>query len=235
MLIRSVPLSLLVGCTSPTVDVSSAGTGPSNEILGHRFRIVASPGAVGKSDTLVEHFCSGHDHLEVAKYVSNFSYDGLVSRAYRLDPEIFVTSTNNELDTLFIRKGGGAFGLALLLNEGDLDGDGRDEIGYVVDNADWSNTNTYVVVSYRNDAWTELFRFAIWEWQLPDLPDTEREYGLIGQTGRHVHEVDGSMSSVDLVLPVHPGLVKVIGNIGDATLDTMELTFPPASVNGRNS
>ena len=122
-----------------------------------------------------------------------------------------------------------------LLLRGDLDGDGRDEIGYVVDNADWSNTNTYVVVSYRNDAWTELFRFAIWEWQLPDLPDAEREYGLIGQTGRHVHEFDGSMSTVDLVLPVRPGLVKVLGNIGDATLDTMELTFPPASVNGRNS
>ncbi len=201
---------------------------PSNEILGHRFRVVASLGTEGLPDTLLEHFCSGHDHSEVAKYVADLSYDSLVSRAFRLDPEIFVTSTNEGLDTLFIRKGGGAFGLAILMNEGDLDGDGRDEIGYVLDNADWSNTNTYVVVSYRNDAWTELFRFAIWDWQLPNLPDAEREYGIIGQTGRHVHEVDGSMSSVDLVLPVRPGLVKVIGNVGEATLDTMELTFPPA-------
>ena len=72
-----------------------------------------------------------------------------------------------------------------------------------------------------------LFTFPIWDWQLPDLPDVEREYGLIGQSGRRIHEAMDTLSAVDLVLPVRPGVVKVIGDIGEATLDTMLVELPP--------
>ncbi|MBL7950968.1 MAG: hypothetical protein JNM62_04555 [Flavobacteriales bacterium] len=194
--------------------------------MGHRFKITALLTGGGPPDTLVEHLASRRGHVELAKYVADLCYDSLVSRAYRLDPEIFVSCTGDGVDTLFIRTGGGTFGLALLMNEGDLDGDGRDEIGYVLDHADWSNTNTYIVMSFDGYEWTELFRFAIWDWQLSELPGADREFGLIGQTDRVIYAaaVD-SVAVVDLVLPVKPGVVNVVGNIGDATLDTLRVTF----------
>jgi hypothetical protein len=34
-----------------------------------------------------------------------------------------------------------------------------------------------------------------------------------------------SMPAVDLVLPIRSGAVKVVGNIGEATWDTMEVHF----------
>lgn len=219
----------VAGCSSPTHDQADIVPLPAAEVFGHRFRITARLDGSQKADSLVEHYASQTDHGEVAKYVDHESYDILVSRAFRLDPEIFIISTSGTVDTLFIKRGGGAFGLALLVNEGDLDGDGRDEIGYVVDNADWSNTNTYVVLSFAGDDWKELFRFAIWDWQLPELPDADREYALIGQTGRRIHAPLDSMSTVDLVLPVRPGMARVVGNIGEATLDTMEISFPRAA------
>jgi len=224
---------VLDGCSSPSehevVNVPEAAA----EIMGHRFKVIASLGDDDGQDTLTEHCASQQDRTEVAKYVVDLSYDGLVGRAYRLAPEILVTCSNGAVDTLFIGQAGPAFGLALLMNEGDLDGDGRDEIGYVLDNADWSNTNTYVVMSFGGDVWTELFRFAIWDWQLPELPDADREYGLIGQMGRRIHAVTDTMAAVDLVLPVRPGVVRVVGNIGEATLDTMEVAFRPTGRIGR--
>jgi hypothetical protein len=159
----------------------------------------------------------------VAKYVQDMGYDSLVARTYDLQALVMLRRSDGAVDTLDDR--GRGFGLALLVNEGDLDGDGGDEVGYVLDNADWSNTNTYRVATWKQGSMRVLFTFPIWDWQLPDLPDSEREYGLIGQTGRRLRAPMNSMPAVDLVLPIRSGAVKVVGNIGEATWDTMEVHF----------
>jgi len=51
--------------------------------------------------------------------------------------------------------------------------------------------------------------------------------------GRRIHAVTDTMAAVDLVLPVRPGVVRVVGNIGEATLDTMEVAFRPTGRIGR--
>ncbi|MBL7982781.1 MAG: hypothetical protein JNL52_13350 [Flavobacteriales bacterium] len=197
---------------------------PANtELFGHRFRIKADVDGDGLADTLTEVYHSRSLGREVAKYIQDMPYDSLVARTYDLQALVLIRHSNGHVDTLSDR--GSGFGLALLVNEGDLDGDGGDEIGYVLDNADWSNTNTYRVATWKKGGMLVMFTFPIWDWQLPDLPDTEREYGLIGQTGRKVHAPMDSMPVVDLVIPLRPGAAMVMGNVGDATLDTMEVRF----------
>jgi hypothetical protein len=225
-----VVVSCGASCGSPPADpprpIAIPASAPT-EVFGHRLSVEADVNGDGVLDSLTESYFSRTLGREAAKYVAERSYDSLVERAYHLEPLVLLRRAGGQVDTLDAR--GHGFGLALLVNEGDLDGDDADEIGFVLDNADWSNTNTYHVVSWKKGVMQVLFTFPIWDWQLPDQPDAEREYGLIGQTGRRIHEINGPMPLVDLVLPVRPGVAKVFGNIGEATLDTMEVHFTPGA------
>jgi hypothetical protein len=220
---------MLAACLSAGCSPTKSEEGTPSEVagitgsFGHRFRITADVDGDGLADTLTEVYHSRSLGREVAKYIQDMPYDSLVARTYDLEALVMLRRSEGSMVTLDDR--GHGFGLALLVNEGDLDGDGGDEIGYVLDNADWSNTNTYRVATWKKEGIRVLFTFPIWDWQLPDLPDTEREYGLIGQTGRNIHAPLDSMPTVDLISPVRPGVAKVIGNVGDATLDTMEVRF----------
>jgi|694.fasta_scaffold03165_35 hypothetical protein len=222
-------LGLLAGCwitgCSPTATEDGTPTEATSntDLFGHRLRITADLVGDGRVDTLTEVYYSRSLGREVAKYVQDMGYDSLVARTYDLQALVMLRRSDGAVDTLDDR--GRGFGLALLVNEGDLDGDGGDEVGYVLDNADWSNTNTYRVATWKQGSMRVLFTFPIWDWQLPDLPDSEREYGLIGQTGRRLRAPMNSMPAVDLVLPIRSGAVKVVGNIGEATWDTMEVHF----------
>lgn len=193
------------------------------EVFGNRFKVVADLYGKGTLDTVTEVYFSRLLGRETAKFMTEWSYDSLVKRSYELDPLVLLHASSAPMDTLDQR--GHGFGLALLVNEGDLNGDGGDELGYVLDHADWSSLNTYRVIGLVDGRWKELFAFPIWDWQLPALPGYGREYGNAGQTDRAVDTSTDARFSADLVIPVRPGLVKAVGNIGDATLDTMEIHF----------
>ena len=95
--------------------------------------------------------------------------------------------------------------------------------------------NTFIVRTHTDTGWAKLFRFDIGEWHLPDLPVAEREFGLIGQMGRKVHAPVCTMPAVDLVIPVRTDPVKVIGNIGEATLDTLWIALGGRPIQQRSS
>jgi hypothetical protein len=224
---NKVPVILLlagcVACEQPRSPASQELRTASKEIFGHRFEVLADVDGDHRPDTLREVYWSRTFDREAAKFLADADFDTLVKRAYDLRPLVMLRRSGGRLDTLDAR--GSGFGLALLVNEGDLDGDGADEVGYVLDHADWSNTNTYHVLTWKKEGMRVLFTFPIWDWQLPDLPEAEREYGLIGQTGRRIRPAVDSMPAVDLVIPIRPGAAKVVGNIGESTLDTMEVRF----------
>lgn len=98
-------------------------------------------------------------------------------------------------------------------NEGDLTGDGTDEVSYVVNWADWSNMNTWHIMSYKNKAWKELYSFPIWDWQLPDLPETFNNYGLFGLQDKVMVPEDDSVNLlIEQNMNEFKGLVKKIKN-----------------------
>ena len=217
---------MLVACgvaceQPPSASKQKSRTAPQ-EIFGHRFEVMADVNGDGRPDTVREVYWSQTLGREAAKFLADVPYDTLVWRAAELAPSVILRWGSGPEYTL---PTGSWFGLALLVNEGDLDGDGADELGYVPDNADWSNTTTYHVIGLRDGRWRELFAFPIWEWQLNELPGNTREYGLIGQTGRTIDTASTGFSPVDLVLPIGPGKARVVGNTGEADLDTMEVLF----------
>lgn len=148
-------------------------------IMGSRLVLQGDFDGDGLADTLTEHFFSNIDHLETNKYYKDLDYDLMVKLNDHQSPFSFVSCSNSKIDTLQIGSGL-MFGLSWLKNEGDLNGDGTDELSYVVDLADWSSLNHCTLMTYRNHQWEVLYRFPIWDWQLPDLPMTDSEYGLFG-------------------------------------------------------
>lgn len=206
----------------------SAGrsSGAARTIKGHRFEVVADVDGDGAKDTLIERYEDPATGLEVDKYIEGAPYDSLAARVWRLQPRCFVQCSGHAVRPLEIRYGG-SFGLAHLGALGDLNGDSREEIGWVGDWADHSNVNTYHVCSWNGSAWKELASFGMWEWQLPELPGADREFGLFGQTGRGVTGARGEAEFVRLVWPMRGDSVKVLGMTDEADLDTLMMPLRP--------
>lgn len=148
-------------------------------IMGSRLVLYGDFDGDGLPDTLTEHFFSSIDNRETNKYYKDLDYELLVRLNDQQFPFSFVSSSNSKIDTLRIGSES-LFGLSWLKNEGDLNGDGTDEVSYVVDLADWSSLNHCTLMTYRHHRWEVLYRFPIWDWQLPDLPQTENESGSFG-------------------------------------------------------
>lgn len=71
-----------------------------------------------------------------------------------------LTLNKSNPDTLQI---GVAQGLYCLINLGDLNADGKEEIALVVDHLDFSGVNQCEIYSYCSNQWTLLKRFSIHE------------------------------------------------------------------------
>jgi hypothetical protein len=182
-------------------------------VFGYRFVITGDFDGDGKKETLVEHYFSGIDNKETNKFYEGIDYDELVDRTIKNKPYSFVSCDNKLIDTLKISSSPQLFGLSYLKNEGDLDGDGADEVSYVVDGADWSNMNSWHIMTFKNKKWKELYLFAIWDWQLPDLPETFNQRGPFGMEDKIINtENVAANKKIKQNLDNFEGLVKKISN-----------------------
>ncbi len=181
-------------------------------LLGYRFIIKGDFDGDGRDEKLIEHYFSGLNHKETNKFYGNLQdYDELVELTIQKEPSSFVVSDNKSIDTLHISSSQQQFGVLYLKNEGDLNGDGTDEVSYVINWADWSNLNTWYIVTYKNKKWRELYSFPIWDWQLPDLPGTTNQYGLFGLENKVINKTNDSINKrLEKELNSFEGLVKKI-------------------------
>jgi hypothetical protein len=143
-------------------------------ILGNRLTIIGDFDGDGKEERLVERYISQITKRETNKaYENEIDYSELISLIADKHPMSFILSDNTKIDTLHISSNSQLFGIMFLKNEGDLNGDGSDELSYVVDYADISNLNRYHIITFKNRRWTELGSFPIWEWQISELKENQ--------------------------------------------------------------
>ena len=199
--------------TNPLEDILKTVPENIKPVFGYRFIISGDFDGDGEKEKFIEHFVSGLDNKETNKFYEGLSdYDQLVALTIKKEPHSFVVSDNKLIDTLHISSGGQSLGLSYLKNEGDIDGDGGDEISYVVNCLDWSNINIWILMSYKNGKWVILYSFFIWDWQLPDLPSTFNQYGLFGLEDKLVNTTDDKIiKEQEKELMAFKGLVKKIG------------------------
>lgn len=178
-------------------------------IFGYRFTIEGDFDGDGKKEKLTERLISLKNNKETDKYfVTGESWEAvdsvIANRNYS-----FILPDNPRIDTLRIHREGQIYGISFLKNEGDLNGDGTDEISYVVDWADFSSLNSWHIVTCQDNEWKELYHFGIWDWQLPDLPEATNQYGLFGTEGKIILN-DTANESLERELLQWKGFVKKI-------------------------
>lgn len=181
-------------------------------VFGYRFSIRGDFDGDGKIESLTEHYISGIDRNEVAKFYTDISdYERFMTLVEQKQPMSFLLSDNQRIDTLHVSSAPQVLGLSFLKNEGDLNGDGADEISYVIDWADMSSINSYTVMTNVNGQWRELYSFDIRDWQLPDFPGSVAYYGDFGLDGRYFLQPDDTIClRQKKELKDFPGLVRRI-------------------------
>ncbi len=137
-------------------------------IKGYRFVVQGNFDGLCGREVLTEHICSALLHEETNKFYEGLPYDEYPYVNELKENYSFVSCDHKDVDTL---KCSGGLGLLLLKNEGDLNGDGTDEITMVVNNADYNNANHCDLMTYKDGKWRTLYSFGIWDWQVPMLPD----------------------------------------------------------------
>ena len=217
----------------PQKSHKSSATHSVTPVFGYRFVIKGDFDGDGVQEQLVEHFYSEITHKETNKFYENLpDYSDLVTRTVKKEPHSFVSCSNPAIKTLEISQGGQLLGLSYLKNEGDLNGDGTDEVSYVVNWADWSNLNHWNLMTYRNSQWEELYSFSIWDWQLPDLPETYNEYGMFGLQNKYINaHATKANKAIEKELKAFKGLVRKIATdsieiyymTDEAELDTLKV------------
>lgn len=210
-------------------------------IWGYRFVVAGDFNGDGKQDTLTEHFVSGLDGKETNKYYNTDNYDTLVALTGEKQPRSFMVPSTPEIDTLPIAEHLQLLGAAFVKNEGDLDGNGTDEVSFVVEWADWSSINSCHVVTWTKVGWKELLVFGIHDWELPSLPQAGITYGMFGADGMQTYpaedrlndSLEDALHSFGLIEKVENGTVRIQTYaeedsdsvaIGEPTVRTVRLT-----------
>ena len=64
----------------------------------------------------------------------------------------------------------------------------------------------------KNKKWTVLYSFPIWDWQLPNLPETFNQYGLFGLENKVINTTNAiANKQLEKELKNFKGLVKKMG------------------------
>lgn len=114
----------------------------------------------GKRDTIFQHNFSKLKKEEIinAPDPAKNEWEDVVKWFMGQDSDVYLAFNKTKSDTLHL---GTAQGLYCLINIGDNNFDGRDEIALVIDNLDFSNLNSCKIYSMCKGKWLELKQFNI--------------------------------------------------------------------------
>jgi hypothetical protein len=116
----------------------------------------------GRGDTIFQHTFSRMTRTEIDNSAdpSQNEWDVVVKWFFDRDADVYLTLHKNDHDTLRL---GPAQGLYCLINIGDINADGKDEIALVIDHLDFSSVNSCLIYSLCNNKWTLLKQFDVHE------------------------------------------------------------------------
>jgi hypothetical protein len=161
----SVLICALFGCTVKFARHTAQPTAPVKDTP-VKLRKLQKLFAVGdfdgdnRRDTLFQHTYSYLTHAEIDSAADPFQqpWDTVVYWFYDQKPDVYLSLDAN--DTLHL---GAGQGLLCLINIGDNNADGRDEVALVIDHLDFSRVSDCRIYSLGADGWVLLKQFRIHE------------------------------------------------------------------------
>ncbi|HET6994490.1 MAG TPA: hypothetical protein VFI06_05895 [Chitinophagaceae bacterium] len=147
-----------------TVDSSTRQETVAERALRTRDRLKISGDFDGDGiiDTVYESYISSLTDKETLKTLDSSDGERNMELIIANKPESRIYSTINPADTFILTKDHQQSGIFGFENLGDLNDDKGDELGYIIDWADYSNINRYHILTFSKDKkWKELFDFQI--------------------------------------------------------------------------
>ncbi|HEY5744436.1 MAG TPA: hypothetical protein VIU12_00020 [Chryseolinea sp.] len=130
-------------------------------LLDDRLSIVGDFNGDKARDTIRESYISTLTNKETPKRIDSENYGRMVSLLMKRQPLTRLFSSIAGVDTFIVTNQNQQMGVYGLSNLGDLNDDKTDEFGYIVDWADYSNLNTYRIMTLRDNKVETLFTFPI--------------------------------------------------------------------------
>lgn len=164
-------LTLILGilsCSSQTeknIDNTIGSRTANNKIKLHKLEklyVVGNFDGDGNPDTIFQHNYSRLTKTEIEYSADPFQndWDTVVKWFYDQKSDVYLTLNKNNTDTLHL---GTAQGLYCLINIGDNNADGNDEIAFVINFLDFNRVNSCEIYSFCKDNWTLLKEFGVHE------------------------------------------------------------------------
>lgn len=116
----------------------------------------------GKQDTVFQHNYSALTKTEIEYSADPFQneWDTVINWFYHQEAAVYLTMNKNNADTLYLGTGQGLY---CLVNIGDNNADGQDEIALVIDYLDFSRVNSCKIYALCKGKWTLVKQFAVHE------------------------------------------------------------------------
>lgn len=148
-----------------TVDKNAILKDDNNYLKFHKLKklsVIGDFDGDGKQDTLFEHNYSKLTKTEIENAADPFQieWDSVVKWFYKQKPDLYLRINIKNLDKLHL---GEAHGLYCLINIGDNNADGKDEIAIVIDKLDFSNVNNCFIYTLCDNTWILLKQFRVHE------------------------------------------------------------------------
>ncbi|TWF45052.1 hypothetical protein FHW36_101978 [Chitinophaga polysaccharea] len=153
--------------------------------MGNRLKLSGDLDGDHIIDTIYESYISQKTGRETFKYVYGAHMDvDMVEEAINANlPVSRIYTTIANVDTLSLTDHSDHTGIYMLENLGDLNEDGGDEIGYVIDLAGHSNLNEYTIITLTKEKkWKKLLAFHIHESESLDKENLFDGKSLIKKT-----------------------------------------------------
>ena len=153
--------------------------------MGNRLKLSGDFDGDHITDTIYESYISQKTGQETFKYIDGKNMDIETARdAINANLPVSRIYTNVAgVDTLSLTNHSDHFGIYMLENLGDLNEDGGDEIGYIIDLAGHSNLNEYTIITLTKEKkWKKLLTFHIHESESLDKENLFNGKSLIKKT-----------------------------------------------------
>ncbi|UAY52409.1 hypothetical protein [Ferruginibacter albus] len=106
-------------------------------------------------DTVYESYISSLTGKETSKIMDSVDWENNIKLVIKKLPISRLYTSIPNVDTFIVIKGSQC-GLTLFKNLGDMNNDGKDEIGYCVDWADLSLSNTFHIIELKKNSFEEI-------------------------------------------------------------------------------
>jgi len=149
--------------TKKHADNSKAKVEKSVKKFGERYSIIGDFNGDKINDTIFESYINSETKLETYKILDTLDWEKDIELTIKNKPISLLYSSIKLVSHYLVTNNHQQKGIYLFTNLGDINDDNKDEFGFAIDWADFSNLNTYNIMTLNKNKFVKIFSFPIHE------------------------------------------------------------------------